>query len=97
MIDSYEWDDVKNASNYKKHGIRFEEAIQIFEGPVLTLGQFHGESGEYRELSFGLIGEMAILAVVHTDRNGKTRIISARKALKKERRAFYENIKRSLR
>ncbi len=96
MTDNFEWDDDKNASNRRKHGISFEEATLIFNGIVLTNGQFHEESGEYRELSFGLIGATVVLAVVHTDRDGTTRIISARKATKLERRYFYDYIEKTI-
>ena len=36
MNAGFEWDEQKNAENLRKHGIRFEEAVQIFGGPVLT-------------------------------------------------------------
>lgn len=96
MTDDYEWDDAKNASNFEKHGICFEEAIQIFDGAILSRGQFHEDSGEYRELSFGFLGGVVVLAVAHTDRNGATRIISARKATKPERRLFYDYLEKTL-
>lgn len=96
MTDSYDWDTSKAAANLQKHGIRFEEAAQIFDGIVLSHGQFHAESGEYRELSFGLLGDVVVLAVAHMDRNGRTRIISARKATKQERRRFYDHIEKTL-
>jgi len=96
MSIQFEWDEDKNASNRKKHGISFEEAALIFDGIVLTNEQFHVESSEYRELSFGLLGAALVLAVIHTDRNGKARIISARKATKSERKFFYDYIEKTL-
>jgi uncharacterized DUF497 family protein len=95
-MSEFEWDDAKNASNLQKHGISFEEAIHIFAGPVLTRTDHHHESGELRELSFGLLGGIVVLAVAHTDRNGKTRIISARKATAKERKAFHDYLEKAL-
>jgi len=74
-----EWDDEKNKANFRKHGIRFGEAAQIFAGPILTRIDAR-EIAELREISFGLIGPVIVLAVVHTDREGVPRIISARKA-----------------
>jgi len=97
MVENYGWDEHKNASNLEKHGISFEEAVQIFSGAVLSRGQFHEESSEYRELSFGLLGGVVVLAVAHTDRNGKTRIISARKATKQERRLFHGYLEKTTR
>mgnify|MGYP000244665247 FL=1 len=96
MSDSYEWDDGKNASNLEKHGIRFEEAVLIFDGPILSRGQYDQDNQEYRELSFGLISGVVVLAVVHTDRRGRTRIISGRKATKKERGLFYDYLEKTL-
>jgi len=83
----FEWDDAKNRSNYQKHGVRFEEAAEIFEGPRLTRidDRFVDEC---REISFGLLGGVVVLVVAHTDREGVIRIISARKATAKERRLF---------
>ena len=96
MCDGYEWDEDKNAANFKKHGLRFEEAILIFEGPILSRGQYDAKSGEYREVSFGLISSVVVLAVVHTDRQGRTRIISGRKATRRERGLFYDYLERTL-
>ena len=92
----FEWDEAKNASNRQKHGISFEEAILIFNGPVLTRADVHHESGEVRELSFGLLGGIVVLAVAHTDRNGRKRIISARKATARERKAFHDYLEKAL-
>jgi uncharacterized protein len=91
----YEWDEGKNASNFKKHGISFEEASTIFEGPVLTSVD-ENEDRELREISFGLLGATVVLAVVHTDRFGIVRIISARKANKNERKLYHVYLERAL-
>ena len=95
-MGEFEWDEAKNASNRQKHGISFEEAILIFNGPVLTRADVHHESGEVRELSFGLLCGIVVLAVAHTDRNGRTRIISARKATARERKAFHDYLEKAL-
>ena len=78
----FDWDDEKNTANLAKHGIRFEEAIAIWDGPVVT-GQDARHHSEIREISFGMIGGTTVVCVVHTERNGRTRIISARKATRK--------------
>ena len=83
----FEWDDAKNAANLVKHGISFEEAATIWNGTVVS-GVDETHHSELREISFGLIGGTAIVCVVHTDRHGKTRIISARKATRNERRLY---------
>jgi len=93
-MDGFEWDPEKNASNIQKHRLSFEEAASIFSGPVLT-GQDEN-AGEYREKSFGLLGGSVVVCVIHTDRNGKIRIISARKATPNERKHFDEYLKKAL-
>lgn len=85
----YEWNDEKNLQNQFKHGISFEVAKQIFEGFTLTSLDEREDYGELREISIGSVRGVLILIVVHTERNGNQRIISARKALKQERR-YYE-------
>jgi uncharacterized protein len=78
-----------------KHGISFEEAVGIFDGPVLTNFD-ERDYGEIREVSFGVLGELVVIAVVHTDRDDITRIISARKANKTERKLYYDHIAATL-
>jgi uncharacterized DUF497 family protein len=93
-MDGFEWDDAKNAANLAKHGISFEEAATIWEGPVVG-GHYEMHDIELRERSFGLIGAITVVCVVHTERNGKIRIISARKATKNERREFDAYLKKA--
>lgn len=85
----FEWDDSKNLSNQGKHGVSFELAKEIFEDFTLTAIDNREAYGELREISIGSVRGLLILVVVHTERNGNQRIISARKALKQERR-YYE-------
>ena len=83
----FEWDDAKNAQNRRKHGIGFEEAAEIFNGPTLT-DTDDRLYGETREITFGFLGTGVVAAVTHTDRAGVIRIISARKATERERILF---------
>jgi len=86
----FEWDENKNRENIKKHSISFEEATAIFEKPMWTRVDDRHDYGEVREVSIGDIGNFVIVVVAHTERNNKTRIISARKATPKEGRRYYE-------
>ncbi len=95
-MDEFEWDPAKNAANLAKHGISFEEASTIWEGPVVS-GPDPTHHSEEREISFGLIGGTTVVCVVHTERHGKTRIISARKATRNERKAFDAYLQRARR
>jgi uncharacterized protein len=90
----FEWDEEKNLANRRKHGISFEEASAIFEGPMLSLDD-EGHDGEVRERSYGLIGGVVVACVIHTDRDGVTRIISARKATRNERKHFDAYLKKT--
>jgi uncharacterized DUF497 family protein len=81
----YEWDAQKARANIAKHGVSFEVAIRIFEGPVLTYCDDSYNYHELREISIGMVGVTVVLVVVHTDRSGVTRIISARPATRRER------------
>ncbi len=89
----YEWDETKNAINIAKHGVSFRLARRIFDGPVLTARDDREDYGEVREISIGVVDDIAVLTVVHTDRRGKVRIISARPASARERRRYEEAIR----
>ena len=89
----YEWDDAKNARNIAKHGVSFEMARLIFDGPVLTVVDDRGDYGELREISIGIAQGAAFLTVVHTDRSGRVRIISARPASRPERTRYEKAIR----
>lgn len=54
--DQFEWDENKNHSNHERHGISFEEAREIFSGPVFTMVDDRMDYGEERLISIGLIG-----------------------------------------
>ncbi len=91
----FEWDEKKNESNLSKHGISFEEAKQIFDGILLTRIDDRKDYGETRFISIGMLGESIIILVAHTDRNGITRLISARKANERERTIYHDHINRA--
>jgi uncharacterized protein len=86
-MPTFEWDRDKSAGNLAKHGISFDEAVTIFEGPVFTL-EDDGPYEEPRERSYGLLAGTVVVCVIHTERDGATRIISARKATGRERKNF---------
>jgi uncharacterized DUF497 family protein len=83
----FEWDQLKNELNTAKHGLSFEEAVLMFDGPLLLKVDDRREYGEKRIKALGVIGE-DIYHVVYTERGARIRIISARKANREERRAY---------
>ena len=88
---NFEWDENKNKSNFEKHGIYFEEAIEIFKNNCLTWIDNRKIYSEVREITIGEIKKNIVIVVAHTDRYGNIRIISARKVNQNERRNFYEH------
>ena len=82
MTTEFEWDDAKRQTVLEKHGLDFIDAIKIFAGPVLTARSNH--EGEERWIAIGLLDELEI-AVIYTIRDDIYRIITARRARKKER------------
>ncbi|MEH2123906.1 BrnT family toxin [Nostoc sp.] len=89
----FEWDDNKAKSNFLKHGIQFEEAVTVFADPYLlfTEDSIHSQREE-REWAIGEIEDGSIVVVVFTMRGEGIRIISARKATKKECQQYESGI-----
>jgi len=83
----FEWDYKKAESNLQKHGIDFADAVSIFDDlNAITLEDTHEE--EQRFISIGIDCFARILVVVYTWRSETIRIISARKATKKEQKHY---------
>src|SRR5438105_1090699 len=92
MSLEFEWDEEKAASNQKKHKVTFEEAATVFADPLAAIFDDEGHSGkEQREIIIGQSAENRLLLVCFTERAGAIRIISARRATKRERRDYEEN------
>lgn len=91
----FEWDDDKNRQNIAKHGVSFEDARTIFDGFTVNLPDDRFEYGEVREQSVGLVRGVAVVVVIHTDRGGVCRIISARPAVKSERSLYEKAIRKA--
>lgn len=89
----YEWDEAKRQGNIGKHKIDFIDAVQIFEGeaPIYTFPDTRKDWGEDRFVTIGLLHGIEI-AVVHTPRGHKRRIISVRRARKEEREKYYREV-----
>jgi uncharacterized protein len=92
MSLDFEWDEDKAASNQKKHQVSFEEAATVFADPLAVIfdDEVHSEE-EQREIIVGHSGVNRLLLVCFTERAGALRIISARRATRRERRDYEEN------
>ena len=85
----FEWDEEKAAANFRKHGIRFETAVRVFEDPDIK--DYYDDYHSRREERYQVIGKVnQILFVVYTERRDRIRLISARKATKTERRYYFD-------
>ena len=88
----FEWDPQKAKSNLEKHGVSFEEASTAFQDTLsLTIDDPLHSIDEERLILIGMSQKNRILVVVHTERGDNIRIISARKATKKERKNYESN------
>jgi uncharacterized protein len=83
------WDKNKAESNIRKHGITFEEASSVFTDPLsLTIDDPFHSYDEERIVIIGQSFRDRLLVVVHADMGDTVRIISARPAIKKERKDY---------
>ena len=94
MGDIFEWDPEKAKHNVRKHDVSFEEAQSVFFDPSsITVPDPDHSIDEFRFIINGYSIRQKQLVVIHTDRDGKIRIISARPANRRERKE-YEQEKR---
>ncbi len=83
----FEWDEAKHARTLRERGIGFDDGARIFEGPVIIWQDARGNCGEDRFRAVGK-SEDDILHVVFTWRGDRVRIISVRRASRKESKAW---------
>ncbi len=85
----FEWDPDKGIRNLVKHGVAFTDAATVFGDPLATTfaDPDHADY-EDRFVTFGRSTAGQLLIVAHTDREDRTRIISARRASRGERKIY---------
>lgn len=83
----YQWDRSKALGNLNKHGIDFADAVSVFSDE-LAITIFEDRFDEERFITIGVDLSNRILVVVYTMRDDEIRLISARKATKKERSQY---------
>lgn len=86
-----EWDEAKREENLRKHGIDFVGVEALFEGVTATIEDDRLDYGEQRFVTFGVM-DGRVVAVVHTEQSDTIRIISIRKATKREEQSYYSTI-----
>ena len=87
----FEWDEDKRLTNIRKHGIDFEDVAAVFEGDIVTIEDDRFDYGERRFVTLGLL-KGRVVVIVHTERDGVTRIISIRKATRYEKISYFEQV-----
>jgi uncharacterized DUF497 family protein len=87
----FEWDDRKARANVAKHGVSFSEAGSVLADPlsVTIADPLHSER-EDRLVTIGESLRGRLLVVVHTERGDRIRIITARRATRRERKQYEE-------
>jgi uncharacterized DUF497 family protein len=96
MSVDFEWDPAKAEANVKKHRVAFEEALSVFADPLARIFDDPDHSAdEAREIVVGHSTKQRLLLVSFTERAGKVRIISARRATRHERQDYEKNVKDS--
>jgi len=92
MSQQFEWDATKAADNLKNHAVGFDEALTVFADPLARIFDDPDHSDdERREIIIGHSTAQRLLVVGFTERNEQVRIITARAATRRERRAYEEN------
>ena len=86
----FEWDENKAEANIQKHGVTFEEAAEVFFDPFYQTGDASVADEEERDFIIGYTFSQRLLLAVYTERDDRTRIISARPATRAERKVYEE-------
>ena len=87
----FEWDPAKASANQRKHGLNFHEGATVFGDPLaITFPDPDRSVDEERYLTFGLSRLNRLVIISHTERAGRTRIVSARLMTRPERRIYEE-------
>ena len=88
----FTWHPDKNLTNVRRHGIAFQDAARIFDGPTVERVDDRFEYDEVRIYSIGLVNGIEI-TVIYTDRaSGERQLISAWRAEPHERRYFWQHL-----
>jgi len=89
---SFQWDEDKARTNLVKHGISFTEATTVFGDPLsVTIPDPEHSQAEDRFIILGHSHQQRFLVVVFTERGDSIRVISARRASRRERRDYEED------
>lgn len=86
----FEWDENKRRSNIEKHRVDLLDAVLIFEDLVVTGPDNRADYGEPRFKSIGMVDGICYV-LIHSERDGRTRLISAWRGGRRDRRKYQES------
>jgi uncharacterized DUF497 family protein len=87
----FTWSERKRAINLEQHGLDFKDAPRVFEGATYTFEDDRFAYGEQRFETLGLLSGVAV-SIVHTETEDEIRVISFRKATKREANIYYQQV-----
>jgi uncharacterized protein len=87
----FTWSERKRAVNIKQHGLDFVDAARVFEGATFTFEDDRFAYGEQRFETLGLLAGVPV-SIVHTETDHEIRIISFRKATRREAELYYRQV-----
>jgi uncharacterized DUF497 family protein len=87
----FEWNAAKNRSNFVKHGLDFADAELVLAGPCVTFIDDRFDYGEERFVTLGLLAGR-LVTIAHAPRGEATRIISMRKANRREQKIYQKRL-----
>jgi hypothetical protein len=91
MTIRFAWNEVKRALNLQTHGLDFADAPRVFLGATFTFQDSRFDYWEERFVTLGVFDSW-IVSIVHTEYLDTIRVISFRKATKREQAIFYEQV-----
>ena len=91
MSIEFTWSETKCTTNIAKHGLDFADAPSVFDGMTYTFEDDRFSYEDQRFMTLGLLAGSPV-SVVHTEKDHDIRIISFRKATKREAQIFYDAI-----
>ena len=87
----FTWSETKRAANLRAHGLDFVDAPRVFEGATYTFEDDRFSYGEQRFVTLGLLAGIPV-SVVHTESEHEIRVISFRKATRREAQIYFDAI-----
>jgi len=88
----FTWNERKRGSNLRDHGFDFRDAPRVFEGPTFTFEDDRFAYAEQRFMTLGFLGGV-VVSIVHTETPQVIRVISFRKATRREEAILFERLK----